>query len=572
MFDFDIFMKKWILLISLTLGVVFGVLSQINESDTIVLESIERFPIDSITLVNQIDTLNKKPSVDSSHVSIEDSLSATTNKTVATIKKDSVVQENIVGTYEDFLKQFSDTVFFNNYDTSFYVISRIENILSSDSLFINDSLYQAINMLNWYYKSRDIRPVISYLDNKVNSGSDTVLEFPLRSKDDEPLNKDSVLVQFRDSLYNSVRYLLKSIPEDSVRLSIINSKKDTVFIKRRRSEIDSTRIGIYDKRGEFAMLWIKKGKGRNIHLQLDEGIYIDKPKQRKTVKQEIDVVFDIPGLKKMKKVNILVPIWEFKSMADIRFNQGYLENWAEGGENSMSALAIFKSNLSYSYGKLRNWENTLEYRLGYLKAGENPIQKNDDKLEFNSKYGRTAFKDWYYSALLNFKTQLLEGYDYPNDSVAVSEFLSPAYLVFSLGLDYKPSKKLTILISPITSKFTIVADTINYDQTRFGVGEDEYIRKEIGAYVKAISIIKFTKNIELKNKLNFFTNYVDKPQNIDVDWEADLAVKLNDNIKVSVNAHMIYDDDVNYVDKDGEVHGPRLQFKEMLGVGFIYTF
>lgn len=565
-------MKKWILLISLTLGVVFGVLSQINESDTIVLESIERFPIDSITLVNQIDTLNKKPSVDSSHVSIEDSLSATTNKTVATIKKDSVVQENIVGTYEDFLKQFSDTVFFNNYDTSFYVISRIENILSSDSLFINDSLYQAINMLNWYYKSRDIRPVISYLDNKVNSGSDTVLEFPLRSKDDEPLNKDSVLVQFRDSLYNSVRYLLKSIPEDSVRLSIINSKKDTVFIKRRRSEIDSTRIGIYDKRGEFAMLWIKKGKGRNIHLQLDEGIYIDKPKQRKTVKQEIDVVFDIPGLKKMKKVNILVPIWEFKSMADIRFNQGYLENWAEGGENSMSALAIFKSNLSYSYGKLRNWENTLEYRLGYLKAGENPIQKNDDKLEFNSKYGRTAFKDWYYSALLNFKTQLLEGYDYPNDSVAVSEFLSPAYLVFSLGLDYKPSKKLTILISPITSKFTIVADTINYDQTRFGVGEDEYIRKEIGAYVKAISIIKFTKNIELKNKLNFFTNYVDKPQNIDVDWEADLAVKLNDNIKVSVNAHMIYDDDVNYVDKDGEVHGPRLQFKEMLGVGFIYTF
>lgn len=320
------------------------------------------------------------------------------------------------------------------------------------------------------------------------------------------------------------------------------------------------------------MLWIKKSKDNNVHLYLDDGIYIDKPRKRERVKQEIDTYYQIPGLKKMKKVNIIVPIWDFKSMADIRFNQGYLENWAEGGENSMSALSILKYDLNYSYGKIRNWETTLEYRLGYLKAGESPIQKNDDKIELNTKFGKTAFKNWYYSALLNFKTQLLKGYDYPNDSIPISEFLSPAYLVFSLGLDYQPSKKLTVLISPLTSKFTIVADTINYDQTRFGVGQDEYVRKEIGAYVKAISKVTFTEKISLQNKINFFTNYVKKPQNIDVDWEVDLGIKLSDNIKLSVNAHLIYDDDVNYVDKDGEAHGPRLQFKEMLGVGFIYVF
>jgi len=237
----------------------------------------------------------------------------------------------------------------------------------------------------------------------------------------------------------------------------------------------------------------------------------------------------------------------------------------------MSALSTFKFDLNYTYGKLRSWETILEYRLGYLKAGKNPIQKNDDKFELNTKFGKTAFNDWYYSSLLNFKTQILKGYDNPKDP-PVSEFLSPAYLVFSLGLDYKPNKKLTVLVSPITSKFTIVADTVRFDQTIFGLSSDELIRKEIGAYVKAISKIKIAENIILENKINFFTNYIKKPQNIDVDWEADLAVKLNDNIKISINAHIIYDDDVNTIDEDGEVGGPKLQFKEMLGVGFVYRF
>ena len=120
--------------------------------------------------------------------------------------------------------------------------------------------------------------------------------------------------------------------------------------------------------------------------------------------------------------------------------------------------------------------------------------------------------------------------------------MSPAHIVFSLGMDYKPSNKLTILISPVTSKFTVVADT-TYDEARFGVGKNEKYRSEIGAYVKAISKIKIRENIMLENKINFFTNYVDNPQNIDVDWEANLAVKLTDYIQMTINAHFIHDDD-----------------------------
>jgi hypothetical protein len=215
--------------------------------------------------------------------------------------------------------------------------------------------------------------------------------------------------------------------------------------------------------------------------------------------------------------------------------------------------------------------------LGYLKAGDNEMQKNDDKFELNVKYGKQAFNNWYYSGLLNFKTQFFKGKEYVNDSTVnvVSEFLSPGYLVFSLGLDYKPSNKLTVLISPLTSKFTIVADTVSYDQTRFGLDNDEMIRKELGAYVKIISKLKFRNNINLENKLNFFTNYSNNPQNVDVDWEVNLGVQLTDYIKMSINTHFIYDDDVDIpVFEDGEQVGitKKAQFKELFGIGFTYSF
>ena len=241
----------------------------------------------------------------------------------------------------------------------------------------------------------------------------------------------------------------------------------------------------------------------------------------------------------------------------------------------MSALSVVKFSADYSYGKKRNLDTDVEYRLGYLKSGQKSLQKNDDKLEINAKYGKQAFNNVFYSVLLNFKTQFLKGYNYPNDSIPVSEFMSPAYLVFSLGMDYKPSDKFTFMVSPLASKLTIVADTVNYDQTRYGVGQNEKVRKEIGAYVKAISKIRFNENITLENKLNLFTNYTHNPQNVDLDWELDLKVKLNDYIRMSVNTHMIYDDDVEFpVIKDGVQVGitKKLQFKELFGIGFNFDF
>jgi hypothetical protein len=472
---------------------------------------------------------------------------------------DSVDEFNI---YDQILYFVKDSLYFDEPDSIHYVIYNLNKSIYNDSLLLNDTTKQAIYKLIDYTGSREIKPVISYLQS-VFKESESMYE-----------ESDSSIKTLRDSIYNAVDYLIKSIPEDSTKFFIINANNDSISFESAEHETDSIHVNLFDNRGEHAVMWIKKTDANFYEIYLEDGTYIEKAKPQKIVSQGINYEIVVPELKSVKKAKIIIPIWKFDGLADIRFNQGYVsESWAEGGESSMAALSILKYSADYTYGKMKNFDSDVEFRLGYIKAGENGLQKNDDKFEINLKYGTSAFNNWYYSGLLNFKTQFLRGFDYSDSTqTPISEILSPAHLVFSLGLDYKPSSKFTMLISPITSKFTIVADTANYDQTRFGVDNDEIIRKELGAYIKVISKLKIKDNLILENKVNFFTNYAENPQNIDIDWEADLVVKLTDYIKMSINAHFIYDDDVKFISKSGEENGAKAQFKELFGIGFLYSF
>ena len=474
---------------------------------------------------------------------------------------DSVqIKKEMIG-YDDFIVHLKDSLIFEKPDSVYFVMHSIENIINEPSVFVNDTLVRAVKKVINHRKNLNVADAIHYLEDKIND--DSIFVFTESNRN-----------QFNDTiLRSSLKYILSTFPEDSLNLIFSNLNQDSVGLAAKESEKDSVLFKIYDNRGEYGIMWIKKIDKYRFLLELEEDIFIEKAKQREGVQQKLEADMNIPNLKKVKKFNKIIPIWRFGGSADIRFNQGYISpSWAEGGESNMSMLSILKYDVNYSYGKKKSFDFDIEYRLGYLKAGDNDLQKNDDKLELNFKYGTSAFNDWYYSGLLNFKSQLLKGYEYVNDTAnAISQFLSPASVVFSLGLDYKPSKKLTFLISPVTSKFTIVADTVNYDQTRFGVAKDEKVRKEIGAYIKAISKLKFRETITMENRVTFFTNYVENPQNVDVDWEIDVAFKVTDNIRMSINAHLIYDDDVAFID-DGVEKGPRIQFKELFGVGFTYKF
>ncbi len=281
--------------------------------------------------------------------------------------------------------------------------------------------------------------------------------------------------------------------------------------------------------------------------------------------------------------------WDFGGLVSINFTQVSLNNWAAGGESSMSLSNLVSLFADYKRGT-STWENDLQLGYGVLQQGDNnDWLKTDDKIELTSKYGKKAFKDWYYAALLNFKTQFAPGYNYPNDSVKISNFMAPGYLIGSIGMDYNPSKSFSLFIAPVTSKFTFVNDQTLADAGAFGVDPAEYSdlgvktrdgstsRSEFGGYMRMLYKRTVMENVTLQTRLDLFSNYQNNPQNIDVNWETLLSLKVNKWISASITATVIYDDDIDIAEdtnSDGvaDSFGPRTQFKEVLGIGFNYKF
>jgi hypothetical protein len=295
----------------------------------------------------------------------------------------------------------------------------------------------------------------------------------------------------------------------------------------------------------------------------------------------------------IKKLNTdTVRGWKKGGVIGLNIAQASLTNWAAGGENSLAINGLFSVFANYKKGKI-SWDNSLDVGYGLLKQGSvKEFRKTDDKFDFTSKLGREAFKNVYYAALLNFKTQMSPGYNYKNDTTKekISDLLSPAYITLALGLDYKPNAYLSIFLAPVTGRMTIVNDQTLADAGAFGVKKATYdteytlikhgekTRTEFGGYLR-VSFTKnnfkneFLKNVAFTTKIDLFSNYLENPQNIDVNWEVQLAFKVNKFIAVNFNTQLIYDDNIKiHYDKNNDSRfGPKVQFKEILGVGLSYN-
>ncbi len=269
--------------------------------------------------------------------------------------------------------------------------------------------------------------------------------------------------------------------------------------------------------------------------------------------------------------------WKKGALSSLSFTQVSLTNWAAGGQNSVSGNALFSAFANYKNEKY-SWDNSLSMAYGIMQQGSNDgFIKTDDRIDFSSKFGYQLKKNLYLSGMVNFKTQMVEGYNYPNDSVKISDFLAPGYVFSSVGLDYKLKEYLTVFVSPLTSKMTIVNSDLLAAAGAFGVEKGENFRNEMGGYIKAVFTKEVLKNVNLQTKLDLFSNYADNPQNIDVNWEILIVMKVNKYMSANFSTNLIYDDDVDVsLDNNGDgvidEKGPRTQFKEVLGVGLTYTF
>lgn len=260
------------------------------------------------------------------------------------------------------------------------------------------------------------------------------------------------------------------------------------------------------------------------------------------------------------KEAVITP-WKIGGMAQLNFSQVAFDNWIAGGENSYSALGVFKIHADYLEGKT-SWDNDLEFAYGSMMISDE-TKKTDDKFNLSSTYGYNAIGKWYYAANFTMKTQLFDGFDYsdPLAKQKISSAFSPAEMLYSLGIQYKPNKSFSLLISPLTGKTMLVLDSELSDLGVFGVPAGETSETKLGLYLKLKYKKEVFKNVTLSTKFDLFGDYEDL--NVwDVDWEVALAMKINNWLSANVLAHLIYNEDLSR----------EIQFKEVFGLGLGVKF
>lgn len=264
--------------------------------------------------------------------------------------------------------------------------------------------------------------------------------------------------------------------------------------------------------------------------------------------------------------------WKHNGIASLNFSQTSLSNWSAGGDNAVAANAIFNGNLKYRKG---NWLwNTLlglEYGLTRTKAGGS--QKATDKIALNTQLGYSTDNKWFYTLMADFQSQFAKGYNYPNKDEYISKFMAPAYSNVSAGIELRPKGSYyTVYFSPAAGKFTFVNDDFLSERGFFGVNPGDKFRAEFGTFLRATYQKEIMENVKLMTDANFFTAYDNSFGNIDIDWNMLINMKINKYLNANINTSLKYDDDVKAISEDGTKKGPKVQFKEIIGIGIGYNF
>jgi len=276
-----------------------------------------------------------------------------------------------------------------------------------------------------------------------------------------------------------------------------------------------------------------------------------------------------------KDPNDTIPkIWKTGGLFNLTFNQAALSNWSAGGDPA--AISLGSSLYAYGFYKKdkHSWDNTLNLAYGFTYTTSLGSRKTDDRIDVLSKYGYEIAKSWYLSLLFNFRTQFGPGYNYPSSAprILTSDLFSPAYILLSPGINYKPNDEFSLFLSPITARWVIVNNDSLANVKAFGVDSGKNVKAEFGAFMSVSYIKKFSDNVAYTGRLDLFSNYLHDPQNIDVYFTNLLAVKVAKLLAMTFTFNLIYDNDVKSVNSDGTTGGPKAQIQEIFGLGLAYKF
>lgn len=263
--------------------------------------------------------------------------------------------------------------------------------------------------------------------------------------------------------------------------------------------------------------------------------------------------------------------WKAKGNASILFNQSTFDNWVAGGENNISGNIGVNYDVNYNKDGW-NWDNKFIASYGLVKTRTSSFaKKTDDRLEINSLLGKQFHPEskWFYSAFMNFKTQFTKGYIYDKDVNGAeirdefTNFFSPAYLSFGPGVLYKKDDNFKVNLSPVTSKLTFVDKRFTLpEDAYFGVTEGETMRYELGFNASAYYKFGVVANVSFENILNLYANYLEETQNVDLDYQLNIVMKINRYLSTNISFQTIYDDNA--------FRG--FQIRQVFGVAVNYGF
>lgn len=388
----------------------------------------------------------------------------------------------------------------------------------------------------------------------------------------EDYNEKSIAYANR-TVSESLNTLISYVDREQVSIWIHNSMEDSTEIRMSNAEAYTSRFFIKNEQRDSLGVRAFAVDRNSFMLFIDDGVTLNRFKERKHKEADFAQVNLNDKLSNFSDRYEVVTPWKYGVAFNAGLNQTYLKNWVKGGETSLAGLLTFKGYANYNLDRI-TWSNSIDMRNGWISTNEDGLEKNEDKFELISNFGLQAVKKWYYSMEVDLETQLFNSYNYPDRDNPKSGFLAPLRTLFKLGMDYKDGD-LSVFVSPLTMKSVSVRDTSIYDQTKYGIDENEKSYWDIGFNIDVKYSQKVMENISFQTKYKMFLDYQSLLTYYDINWENTIDFKINDFLKAQLILHLLYDDNVTFdtgrVDSSGEaIYKAKWQFKEFLSLGFVY--
>lgn len=280
-----------------------------------------------------------------------------------------------------------------------------------------------------------------------------------------------------------------------------------------------------------------------------------------------------PAATPISEPPVKVRNWLHIFQSSLHFTQAYIsENWYQGGQNNINILADVSWQCNLNQDKHPKWlfNNALNYKLGVATAPGDTLRDymiNEDNFLFTSQLGFKAVKHWYYSAMLQFKTQFFNNYK-SNTHQMTAAILSPGELNLGLGMTYDHKtadgiRAITVAIAPLSYNLKICRDIDRLDPTSFGINAGHHTKHSFGSNIEAKLAWKLHPNVTWTSRFYAFTDYT----YVQGDWENTFDFTITRYLNTKIYTHLRYD-------KSRPRHDSwkYWQFKEILSFGITYRF